>query len=66
MCPICAESIKLGQGNFKFIDRIGYTNCLEISIPSVCRSCGKPVVFDKLEVRSVNPQKILRKGRISP
>jgi len=60
-CPLCGQSYILGGGNYEFIDRVGYENCIKIILPTVCRSCKKSIIIDELEVRSKNPRNIFEK-----
>lgn len=55
-CPVCHESNLLGEGNFQFINRIGYTNVIKILLPTCCRICKNMITIEELEVRSKNPK----------
>jgi hypothetical protein len=61
MCPRCMESNLLGSGNYEFVHRVGYENCIKIFLPTVCRSCKKSINIETLEVRSRNPRNVFNK-----
>lgn len=56
MCPKCMESNLLGQRSFEVVHRVGYEHCIKIFLPKKCKSCGKDIEIERLEVRSKNPK----------